>query len=78
MNTDHFIDGWAKRVYACVHDLCKFLTAAMDLETIVFHGLIPDKVMHLLVELAKQRMPPSLPEEFAVPDVIASPWLRRA
>ncbi|MFC6841625.1 hypothetical protein XthCFBP4691_16480 [Xanthomonas theicola] len=69
---DHLIHGWAERVYPCVHDLCKFLAVVLDLEAIVFHGLIPDKLTHRLVELARQRVPSSLPHEFAMPDVIVS------
>lgn len=69
---DHLIDGWAERVYPCVHDLCKFLAVALDLEAIVFHGLIPDKLMYRLVELARQRVPSSLPDEIAMPDMIVS------
>ncbi|MBP5060170.1 ROK family protein [Pseudomonas chlororaphis] len=69
---DHLIHGWAERVYPCVHDLCKFLAVTLDLEAIVFHGLIPDKAMRLLVELAQQRVPTTLPHEFAMPDMIVS------
>jgi predicted NBD/HSP70 family sugar kinase len=68
----HLLDGWAERVYPCVHDLCKFLAVALDLEAVVFHGLIPEEITRRLAELAKQRVPATLPHEFAMPDVLLS------
>lgn len=69
---EHLLDGWAERVYPCVHDLCKFLAVALDLEAVVFHGLIPDAITRRLMELAKQRVPATLPHEFAMPDLLVS------
>ncbi|MFT4197485.1 MAG: ROK family transcriptional regulator [Pseudoxanthomonas sp.] len=68
----HLLDGWAERVYPCLHDLCKFLAVALDLEAIVFNGLIPDKLMRLLAERVRQRLPGMLPAEFVMPDVVVS------
>lgn len=69
---EHLLDGWAERVYPCMHDLCKFLAVALDLEAIVLHGLIPDKLMQLLAERVRQRLPSALPAEFVMPDVVVS------
>lgn len=69
---EHLLDGWAERVYPCLHDLCRFLAVALDLEAVVLHGLIPDAITHRLADLAKQRVPPTLPHEFAMPEVLVS------
>lgn len=69
---DHLIDGWVERVYPCLHDLSKFLAVALDLEAIVLHGLVPPKIMGRMADLIRQRLPASLPHEFAMPDVVIS------
>ena len=68
----HLINGWIERVYPCLHDLSKFLAVALDLEAIVLHWLIPEKIMHAMAELIRTRVPPSLPNEFLMPDIVVS------
>ncbi|WP_203322761.1 ROK family transcriptional regulator [Pseudoxanthomonas beigongshangi] len=70
---EHLLHGWAERVYPCMHDLCRFLTVALDLDGIVLHGLIPEKLLHLLADLLRQRVPQTLPPELVMPRVVVSP-----
>lgn len=69
---DLLIAEWVDRVGPQLLELSRYLSVALDIEAIVFNGLLPLPVFIHIARMLREQLPRNMPPGLSVPEIIVS------